>query len=253
MPVPDFFCNDYAEPDREVDRLRILPSYDYDAAPDDATPPAVSNFNPTSASTIVAASSVAFDVTDLGSHLIQIVTAVHSDGTAEIVWDGAFRGRFATSTRGSITNGFRFSVVRTGGWPAAGLTIRVIAIDEGGNTATTTASYAVSNPSNANDAEPPTVGDFDPPPGTELELDAPWSFTVTDTSGAFAGIFISVKFPTGEVETAFQGAAFQGRYAAGSSRVAVEGGWRCTLRRAGGWPARPTFLVDAIDSKGNYV
>jgi hypothetical protein len=232
-------------------RFQLIPAQ---GAPD-ATPPSVSGFAPASGSTIFAATTVEFDVTDnIGENLAQVVTAIHSDGTAEIVWDGAFRGRFASgSVRTAIANGFHFAIQRTGGWPAAGLTIRVYAVDLDANTVTVTATYTVSNPSNATDTTPPSVSDWNPAPGAELELDTPVSFTVTDASGAFAATFISVGFPTNDVETAFQGATFRGRYAAGSSRVSVSGGWRYTLVRQGGWPAKPTFLVDVVDAKGNVV
>jgi len=232
-------------------RFQLIPAQ----APPDATPPDVINFDPVSGAGIFAATPVEFEVVDnLGDNLAQYVTAVHSDGSADIVWDGAFRGPYvAGSSRTPIANGFHFSVERSGGWPAAGLTVRVHAIDADGNSVTTTAVYTVTNPTNTGDVTPPTVVDWSPAPNAEIDVDTPISFTVTDASGAFAGIFISVAFPTNDVETAFQGTAFRGRYAAGSSRVAVSGGWRFTLRRSGGWPTRPTFLVDVIDARGNYL
>ncbi len=220
----------------------------------DSTPPVVANFAPAAASSINAAAAVAFDVTDnIGEHLVQVVTAIHSDGTAEVVWDGAFRGRFAAgSTRTPIANGFHFTMLRSGGWPAAGLTIRVFAIDLDANHVTAIASYTVTNPTNTGDVTPPTVTDFDPAPGVELDSDSAVSFTISDASGAYAGIFVSVAFATGDVETAFQGSSFRGRYG-GSARIAVPGGWRFTLRRSGGWQARPTLLIDVVDAKGNVV
>ena len=52
------------------------------------------------------------------------------------VHDGdAFRGHYAaSSSRTMIAAGFRYSVLRTGGWPAAP-TIQTFAIDRAGNEA----------------------------------------------------------------------------------------------------------------------
>lgn len=57
-------------------------------------------------------------------------------GVTELVHDGdAFRGFYAaTSSRTMIGGGFRFTVLRSGGWPGAP-TIQAFAIDHAGNEA----------------------------------------------------------------------------------------------------------------------
>lgn len=108
------------------------------APPADTTAPTVTNFEPAPGTPIARTAAVSFDVTDESGDFrrIFIVAFFPATGIAEVVHDGdAFRGYYAAnSSRTMIAAGFRYSVLRTGGWPAAP-TIQTFAIDRAGNEA----------------------------------------------------------------------------------------------------------------------
>lgn len=102
------------------------------------------------------------------------------------------------------------------------------------------------------DATAPTVGNFNPAPGTPIARTGPVSFDVTDESGDFRRIFVVAFFPaTGVTEVVHDGDGFRGFYAASSSRTMIAAGFRYTVLRSGGWPAAPTIQTFAIDRAGN--
>ncbi len=101
----------------------------------DTAAPVVGNYSPAPGTAISRASALAFDVTDAGAGLRRaIVAARFPDGTYEIVHDGdAFAPRYSSlSARTTLAGGFRFSVRRTGGWPAAP-TLVAFPVDASGN------------------------------------------------------------------------------------------------------------------------
>jgi len=98
------------------------------------------------------------------------------------------------------------------------------------------------------DSTPPTIGSYNPTPGTPIHTYRPIAFTVTD-NGDLRRVMVIVSYASGAVDVAHDGDAFRGLYF--GSRVAVAGGWRYTVARGGGWPAAPTFEVRAIDTAGN--
>ena len=104
--------------------------------PVDETPPAVGNFSPAAGTPITKTTSIAFDVTDESGAFRRIfVVAFFPDtGVSEVIHDGdGFRGFYsATSARQGIAGGFRYTVLRAGGWPAAP-TIQTFATDLAGN------------------------------------------------------------------------------------------------------------------------
>lgn len=106
----------------------------------DVTPPTVDNFVPPINSPLQPFESVSFDVKDnLGQFCaIFVITAFVSRGDEEATHDSAiFSPRYrAGSSRIAITNGFRYTLARTGGWPVKP-TFRIIAIDPDGNQAVT--------------------------------------------------------------------------------------------------------------------
>lgn len=108
------------------------------APPADTTAPSVANFTPAAGTPIARTAAVSFDVTDESGDFrrIFVVAFFPATGVAEVVHDGdAFRGYYAaSSSRTMIASGFRYSVLRTGGWPAAP-TIQTFAIDRAGNEA----------------------------------------------------------------------------------------------------------------------
>lgn len=106
--------------------------------PVDATAPAVGNFSPAPGTPIARTGPVSFDVTDDSGDFrrIFVVAFFPATGVTEVVHDGdAFRGFYAASSaRTMIAAGFRYTVLRSGGWPAAP-TIQTFAIDRAGNEA----------------------------------------------------------------------------------------------------------------------
>lgn len=104
----------------------------------DDTPPVVGNFSPAPGTPIARMAPVSFDVTDDSGELrlIFIVAFFPSTGVTEVVHDGAgFRGFYAaSSSRVMIAGGFRYTVLRSGGWLAAP-TIQTFALDRAGNEA----------------------------------------------------------------------------------------------------------------------
>lgn len=108
------------------------------APPADTTAPIVSNFDPAPGTPIARTAAVSFDVTDESGDFrrIFVVAFYPTTGMTEVVHDGdAFRGHYAaSSSRTMIAGGFRYSVLRTGGWPGAP-TIQTFAIDRAGNEA----------------------------------------------------------------------------------------------------------------------
>lgn len=107
-------------------------------APEDVTAPVVGNFAPASGTAISKATPIAFDVTDDSGQFrrIFVVATFAATGACEVIHDGeGFRGFYAaSSSRRLIAGGFRYTVARTGGWPAAP-SIQTFAMDSGGNEA----------------------------------------------------------------------------------------------------------------------
>jgi hypothetical protein len=103
--------------------------------------PVVSNVTPTANSTISATQAIGCDITDAdgaGTFRRIILTLTLPNGTSEVVHNGsAFVFPYATqSTRSSITNGYRYSIVRDGGWPRGSqIVLTPYAIDTSGEEA----------------------------------------------------------------------------------------------------------------------
>jgi len=107
-------------------------------APTDATPPVVGNYSPAPGTPIAKTTSISFDVTDEtgGFRRVFVVAFYPATGISELIHDGdGFRGFYSsTSARRAIAGGFRYTVLRAGGWSAAP-TIQTFAIDLAGNEA----------------------------------------------------------------------------------------------------------------------
>jgi hypothetical protein len=108
------------------------------APPVDASVPLVGNFNPAPGTPIVRTGPISFEVTDDSGDFgrIFVVAFFPSTGVTEVVHDGdGFRGHYvAGSSRTMIAGGFRYTLLRTNGWPGAP-TIQTFAIDRAGNEA----------------------------------------------------------------------------------------------------------------------
>lgn len=106
--------------------------------PTDATPPVVGNYSPAPGTPIAKTTSISFDVTDEtgGFRRVFVVAFYPATGISELIHDGdGFRGFYSsTSARRAIAGGFRYTVLRAGGWSAAP-TIQTFAIDLAGNEA----------------------------------------------------------------------------------------------------------------------
>jgi hypothetical protein len=104
----------------------------------------------------------------------------------------------------------------------------------------------------ASDSADPVIGNFSPADGQQIKRHATISFDVTDDSGGFAAIFISVEYKeSGFNEVAWDGEKFARAYAIESTRTPITNGYRYAFKRAGGWPYTPTFRATAVDLSGN--
>lgn len=114
-----------------------LGSVDYSVDPSvplDADPPASAVVSPAPGTEITAATPIVFDVTDDSGLMRRVLVAVYyaATGITELVHDGdTFLGRFMACSRVAIENGFRYTVVPSGGWTSSP-TIRIFAIDRTG-------------------------------------------------------------------------------------------------------------------------
>lgn len=96
----------------------------------------------------------------------------------------------------------------------------------------------------------PTVTIVSPTPGTTVYPDTPLVFDITDASGFSIIIPMVILDPLKVPEPTHNTEAFEPLYAA-STRVAIVGGFRYTLRRKHGWYASPSLLIWAVDASGN--
>ncbi len=113
-------------------RARVTPDV---VAPPDVIPPTVSNVSPVMGTVLLATQRVSFDVTDNLAEFARVIVAVKfATGVQELVHDGAaFVGHYVTqSSRLQIAGGFRYSILRAGGWQSTP-TIRIFPIDGAGN------------------------------------------------------------------------------------------------------------------------
>jgi len=104
----------------------------------DLTPPFVGNFDPPAGTAILKTTPVSFDITEESGEFgrIFVVAFYAATGVSELIHDGdGFRGYYAaTSSRQVIAGGFRYTVLRSRGWPSAP-TIQTFAVDRAGNEA----------------------------------------------------------------------------------------------------------------------
>lgn len=100
----------------------------------DVVPPVVTLVDPVAGSTIKQTSAIVVDITDNVGIRLSVVTAQLGE-LHEVVWLlDCFAPWYSLSTRDVITDGYRYTIRRRGGWPASP-TIRVEAVDRGGNEA----------------------------------------------------------------------------------------------------------------------
>lgn len=103
----------------------------------DIIAPVVNTFSPTPGTAVGKHDPVSFRVTDNSGSLSNVIVWVvfPDTGDAEMIFDNdIFLPRYiGLSTKTSITNGFAFSLRRSGGWLADDFVLKIKAIDPSGN------------------------------------------------------------------------------------------------------------------------
>jgi hypothetical protein len=99
------------------------------------------------------------------------------------------------------------------------------------------------------DSATPVAAVVSPPEGSSISSTTPLVIDVTDDLG-LRRVIVAARFPDGTAELVHDGDLFSTRYAS-SSKTAISGGFRFTLRRQGGWFASPTIQVFPFDTSGN--
>lgn len=83
-----------------------------------------------------------------------------------------------------------------------------------------------------------------------LDRDTAIVVEVTDNVALGRVLLVAQLESLGVEELVHNGDRFAAAFSGSSSRVAVAGGWRYTVKRGGGWAAPPTLTVYAVDSTG---
>lgn len=101
----------------------------------DTTPPTIGNISPALGSTLQATDPISFDLTDNSGQFALRVLLASAGALYELVHDGtAFSALYSQSTVEPITNGYRYTIRRNGGWrPGVPLKIRALVVDDAGN------------------------------------------------------------------------------------------------------------------------
>lgn len=209
-------------------------------------PPVISGV--TAAGAVTNASALAATITHASEQLDRIqVWMERDDGVDEMIHDGltsGFKaGYSASSTNGASGTGRVLSITRTGGFDTEAFTLKIRAVDIHGNVATSSTDYTVSDfTEDPVDTGAPIITNFVPANGSEIRDLQSLQFDITDDLGfAVVALFTSWEDPdTGDdvVDFVHDGDAFRGNYTdtTVNTRTAISGGWRYTIRRAGGWP-----------------
>lgn len=96
------------------------------------------------------------------------------------------------------------------------------------------------------DQVPPTVTVVSPALGQPIPRNV--AFVVDVTDNGTVGSVLYAEFESSRLsELVWKADRFTFRYAKLSTRTAISGGYRYSLRREGGWPSAPTFGVIAWD------
>lgn len=121
----------------EVDEANVVQFGLFEGADDQDTEPPVVEFETESGTAISRNTPLAVNVTDALLLRKVLIAVLFPSGAYEVAWDGDdFAETYSASTRSSISGGYRYVLRRgDGGWRGTP-TVRVIAIDRGGNEAT---------------------------------------------------------------------------------------------------------------------
>ena len=142
QPIPDgsssAFFTAAVDPFVAARVYDLAPTKTVFAPTPDIEAPTIVNFDPPLGTILQATEAVSFDVLDNSGAFARIIVGVRfTDGVEEIIHDGdSFTGFYALqSSRTVVSTGFRYSVLRQGGWPTAP-TFRIFPIDASGNDGT---------------------------------------------------------------------------------------------------------------------
>lgn len=87
---------------------------------------------------------------------------------------------------------------------------------------------------------PPGVVNQNPAPGTTIIPSQTVAFDITGVTGPYC---IALVYPSGHTEMVWDGQAFAAAFVTGSTPPGVGPIQHMVVKRAGGWPESPTFLV----------
>lgn len=115
--------------EREMLTMEAVPLYGYAELPDASTSarPVVTLVSPAAGTPLHPTDTVIFDVTDDGNFsLVSFRLRFIATSEREAAYDrddpaGAWDPRYAGSTVTSISNGYRITLRRSGGWPGGGI------------------------------------------------------------------------------------------------------------------------------------
>ena len=103
------------------------------------------------------------------------------------------------------------------------------------------------------DTVPPTIGDFEPEPGTTISSTQSIAFSLVDETGTFHALIVGVAFESeSRYDVVHDGAEFGPDYR-NSTRETIANGFRYTVIRRQGWTSQPRFRVIGVDGGGNTV
>ena len=195
------------------------------------------------------------------------IVAVTIDGvnnTWTEVTSGAFlgQGKYDLTLVGSLFDQLGGFVVATSGGAGSSLFLArtvvniVSAVWEEpalSHTTNGTMGQQLNSVSGGADTVAPQISNMSPSGGTTITASTPISFDITDTNSSIANIMISIGFPNGTLETAFDGSSFRGPYNGYSTRTSITNGFHFLLVRGGGWLGTPSLEIFAIDVHGNVT
>ncbi len=239
--------------------------FTYSVSPNYETAPSIT-YSPANASVLsmpLGTDSVQIDVTETAPDSIQTARIVASYGEGhvqEVVFDGAPGSGGLdgfTVVESSISGGRRWVISRDAGWPTPILHFDVtvktyVLMSVVANGYSSSVDYTVSDPAPAVDAVPPVIANVTPAEGTPLDAMQPVSFDITDDTGLFRRILVTVRYAaTGQTEVVHDGDSFLGFYQLACSRNPITDGYHYSILRDGGWPSSPTLRVFGFDRGGN--
>ncbi len=219
----------------------------------DLAAPVITLVSPTDASTIAKSDVVTVDVTDTGGFSSLLFEVSYGEGLLmrEVIHDGdAFSNNFTggSNTKNTITNGFRFTMLRDGGWPANAVHMKVIVTDATGIQAEATFNWTVTTQA------APVISLVAPTNGSTIAKDDVISIDVIDDApGLIETVITAVYGGIDRTEVVALNDSFSANFSNGANSMdGLTGGTRYVFRRDNDWPSESlTVVVEAVDAMGN--